>query len=403
MRATRISLFFFLLPGCTPATDLQGTTGDYLASGLGSMIRQDAGPAAGILLDPSIGAADIPLNLTHVLIGFREEVTLAQTTPALFLQSEDGTTLPLQFGQQIPCPNVCYAVRLEDRLLPERRFKVEIAAGGLQFLDGKPVPSGLVGEFLTGALSDDYAPRVDNLTIEAREGCLLFHITSDEAVRSLAEIESGETRLTFQPDGFAAASDFSWRDPKLPWGETALARVHLEDRAGNHTVSPDRSMLLPGPIPSLALVEFMPNPAGSESTQEWIEILNYGDKFVDLGGMYLVDKAGSDTLPAMLLAPGARALIVPEGYNSADPKDIPVRDGTMLVRVSGKLAGDGLSNAGESVMLLHPKGHIISQYGGYVNVSATAWSGKSVNRKAPEQCDNKAAWSMTPELPTPGW
>jgi hypothetical protein len=354
-------------------------------------------------MDPAVGATEIPLNLTRVFVGFREEVTLAEIAPALFLRTADGTTFPLHFGQRVPCGSVCYATLLAERLIPETRFQVEIAAGGLQFLDGKPVPSGQFGEFSTGILADDYAPRVEDLTVEVREGCVLIHVAADEVVLATAEVVGKEKTFSFQTDGFALLHDFSWRDPQLPWGETVDTRIHLEDRAGNQVVSKDRSILLPGPIPTLALVELLPNPAGAEATQEWVEIMNFGTMTVELGGLILADKAGSDVLPPASLPAGGRALIVPEGYDPADPKDVPPREGAILVRVSGKLGGDGLSNAGESVSLTHPKGHLISQYGGYFSVSSTGWSGKSLVRKSPEHCDNKAAWSALPESPTPGW
>jgi hypothetical protein len=95
--------------------------------------------------------------------------------------------------------------------------------------------------------------------------------------------------------------------------------------------------------------------------------------------------------------------LVPEGYDPADGKDPAPREGTLIVRVPGRLAGDGLANTGEPVRLLTPDGFVISQYGGWVDVSATAWSGKSVKRSSPEACDSSDAWGKTPSSPTPGW
>jgi hypothetical protein len=95
--------------------------------------------------------------------------------------------------------------------------------------------------------------------------------------------------------------------------------------------------------------------------------------------------------------------LVPEGYDPAGGKDPAPREGTPIVRVPGRLAGDGLANTGEPVRLLTPDGFVISQYGGWVDVSATAWSGMSVKRSSPAACDCPDAWSKTPSPATPGW
>jgi hypothetical protein len=71
--------------------------------------------------------------------------------------------------------------------------------------------------------------------------------------------------------------------------------------------------------------------------------------------------------------------------------------------VSGRIGSDGLSNAGEPVRLLTAAGDVISQYGGFIDVSAAAWSGKSVKRSSPEACDAAGTWSATPSPATPGW
>ena len=66
-------------------------------------------------------------------------------------------------------------------------------------------------------------------------------------------------------------------------------------------------------------------------------------------------------------------------------------------------ATKNLTGAGEPVRLLNSGGFIISQYGGWVDVSATAWSGKSVKRASPQSCDGPDVWNKTPSMPTPGW
>jgi hypothetical protein len=189
----------------------------------------------------------------------------------------------------------------------------------------------------------------------------------------------------------------------LPAGVRAEAVLRVVDRAGNSAFSLPVALDLPPRLSRLAITEVLANPAGSENTQEFVEIYNAGSEAQALGGLLLADKAGSDVLPEASLSAGAFAILVPEGYDPADGKDPAPREGTLIVRVPGRLAGDGLANTGEPVRLLTPDGFVISQYGGWVDVSATAWSGKSVKRSSPEACDSSDAWGKTPSSPTPGW
>jgi hypothetical protein len=197
--------------------------------------------------------------------------------------------------------------------------------------------------------------------------------------------------------------DFARRLPDLPAGARAEAVLHVADRAGNRAVSAPVALDLPPRFPPLVITEILANPAGSETTQEFVEIVNAGSEPQALGGLFLADKAGSDVLPETLLPAGAYAVLVAESYDLADGKDPAPREGAVLVRVPGRLAGDGLSNAGEPVRLLNASGLVISQFGGWVDVSATAWSGKSVNRVSSQSCDGPDAWNKAPSPPTPGW
>jgi hypothetical protein len=160
--------------------------------------------------------------------------------------------------------------------------------------------------------------------------------------------------------------------------------------------------LPPPPLP-VVITEVLANPAGSENTQEFVELFNRGSAAVSLGGWTLEDKSGKDVLPEATLAPGAYALVVSDSFNPADGKDAAPADGTLLLHVPGRLAGDGLSNSGEPIRLRDASGQVVSQYGGWVDAGATSWSGSSTKRVSAEACDAPDAWSKTPSAPTPGW
>jgi hypothetical protein len=201
----------------------------------------------------------------------------------------------------------------------------------------------------------------------------------------------------------AATLDFAERLPELPASVPAQVAVSVEDRAGNRTVSAPVALDLPPALPRLVITEVLANPAGSETTQEFVELFNADSQPVSLGGLLLADKAGSDVLPEAVLPAGSYGLVVPDKFSAAEGKDTPPRDGTLLLPVPGRLAGDGLANAGETIQLLTKEGYVVSQYGGWVDVSATAWSGKSVKRSDLNACDAAAAWGKTPSPATPGW
>jgi hypothetical protein len=122
---------------------------------------------------------------------------------------------------------------------------------------------------------------------------------------------------------------------------------------------------------------------------------------VPLDGLSIADSHGADLLPAAILAPGEYALVVTSAYDPADGPDVPPRAGTQPLRVDTRLGADGLSNSGEVTRLLLDDA-VISTYGGWVDVSAAAWSGRSVHRLVESACDRASAWNHTPLPATPG-
>jgi hypothetical protein len=108
-------------------------------------------------------------------------------------------------------------------------------------------------------------------------------------------------------------------------------------------------------------------------------------------------------LPDLSVPTNGFALLVAEGFVLDDGKDPAPRDGTVMVRVSGRLGADGFSNAGEPVRLVSKDGAVVSQYGGWVDTSASAWNGMSVQRISLDACDQPSAWTSAPGMPTPGW
>jgi Lamin Tail Domain len=175
------------------------------------------------------------------------------------------------------------------------------------------------------------------------------------------------------------------------------------DLAGN--VGESSAVELPwaeAPVP-IAITELHANPLGPEPAQEFVELENVGPEPLDLGGLALEDEKGMDLLPAAVIAPGERVLVVPAGFDPASEKDTPPAPGTQLVRVDTRLGFDGLSNSGERVQLRGRDGGLVSSYSVATAVSGAAWAGKSVHRVPESGCDQSASWTQHPLPATPGW
>jgi hypothetical protein len=390
---------------CTPATDLQKeqAAAPTPEATSGSLSSPETDALAGTMVEPPSGSVNLPTNLAAIVVRFTEDVQAAGVTLPFVLRPATGDALSLPIGVAVPCAGSCYQILPGGALAPSTLYTLEVLPEALQFLDGKPTPGGSAGSFTTGAEADLFAPRIEAFTVQIAEGCLAAHVTADESVRAEITVTAGDGQALIPAGGFATTIDTTERLPELPTGVSAEAVLRVVDRGGNSAVFAPVALDLPPQLPSLVITEVLANPAGSENTQEFVEIYNAGSEAVALGGLLLADKAGSDTLPDASLPAGAYAVIVPENYDAADGKDPAPRDGTVIVRVPGRLAGDGLANSGEPVRLLSADGFVISQYGGWVDVSATAWSGKSVKRASPDACDGAGAWSNTPTSPTPGW
>jgi hypothetical protein len=395
-----------LLLACSPETDLQKehTVAAGAEGGDGQLSGSSGNPQSGQLVDPPSGAADIATNLASVVLRFPEAVMAAGAGPGALLQPAGSPNpMSLQLGAEIPCAAKCYAMSLAAELAAFTAYTVEVPANALQFLDGKPVQAGDAGSFTTGAATDLFAPRVEAFTLQVAEGCATVHVAADEQVRGQVALSSNGVETALVSASVGLTLDFSQRLPDLPADPHAQAVACIADRSGNQAMSAPLVFALPPPIPRVVITEVLANPVGSETTQEFVELYNASAAMVALGGWSVEDKAGKDILPDVALPPGAYALIVSDAYNPADGKDPAPAEGTLLVHVTGRIGSHGLSNSGEAIRLVNADGQVVSQYGGWVDASATAWSGKSTKRVSVDACDAVDAWSNTPSAPTPGW
>ena len=400
------SLLLLVGAGCSPSIDLAAERGASSAP-TGAKMASDAGAVVGLpdLVDPPPGATQVPPNLAKVVLRFSEPVQLPDAGVSFNLRANDGTEVALALGDGDtgPCSGSCYAVLPAGALEPTTSYVVEIGADALHFAGGKPVPAGQVGSFTTADAPDEYAPLIVGFAMTLVEECAQAQFETDEPAWGQIIIAAGDQVVSLDLGAMGTKFDLLTHLPELPADVDAQAVARATDRAGNSADSPPVALHLPPKLPRLVITEVLANPAGSEYTQEFVELENLEADPVSLAGMLIEDKTGSDVLPDMAVPAGGFALIVAANFVADDGKDPVPRDGAVIVPVSGRIGADGLSNSGEPVRLVSSSGVVVSQYGGWVDVSASAWNGMSVNRVSVDACDQPNAWSSTPEMPTPGW
>lgn len=396
-----------LFVACNPRVDLaaeRDTPDAALATGAAGPTTPSAAVGVPELVDPSLNARLIPPNLARVVLRFLGPLRPPDSSAPLKLRGSDGSQVDMALGPTVACAGSgsCYAATPAAPLSPATSYTVEVIPDGLRMEAGKPVPAGDVGSFSTGDSVDEYAPLITGVEVSLSEGCVLARFITDEAAWPALMVTAGEQVVQMGLGPIGSKFDVAARLCDLPPDVDATVSVRATDRAGNPTDSAGLPVHLPPKLPRLVITEVLGNPAGSEGTQEFVELRNLESEPVSLAGVTIEDKTGSDVLPDVMVPAGGFALVLPDAYVLDDGKDPPPRENAVLARVSGKLGADGLANAGESVRLAK-MGYVISQYGGWVNTNATAWNGRSVHRISVDSCDQPSAWTSSPQTPTPGW
>ncbi|HVU49202.1 MAG TPA: hypothetical protein VHL80_00860 [Polyangia bacterium] len=392
MRALRLlqaSLAAALVPGaagCAPQTDLTG-------AGPGADVA--GGATSGTLVDPLAGAADVPVNLMAVTLRFASPVTLPASALAVCGQA------PGTVADAPACDGgACYTAALTAPLPARASCRVELGAGAVDGA-GHALAGGLVGSFDTADAPDDTPPVLSAVSIQTAGPCLAVTFATDEPATGTVVLAAGDVTAPWPAGTGRTSFDVAVPVGALPPASPATVIVRAVDRAGNAAESAPLAWQTPAALPPLAITEVLANPLGPEPAQEWVELRNLGGDPVATEGLSIADSRGADALPAVTLDAGAYALVVTSAYDPGNGADPPPRTGTPLLRVDSRIGADGLSNGGEVVRLLRGDA-VVSSYGGWIDVSPSAWAGRSVQRLVETACDSKDAWNHTPLLPTPG-
>jgi hypothetical protein len=202
----------------------------------------------------------------------------------------------------------------------------------------------------------------DRVVVRPPDGAMLWTIDTGEG--SVVRQSRGARPFVVRP--IAASGHF---------------RIVTLDEGGNLVES--EIDVTPAPARAHVVInEVMANPAGSEREQEWIELFNDGNFAVTLAGFTLEIGARTTALSQGVLAPGAFALVVPQGFVEDDGVDPPPAPDTLVLRVA-TLGGDGLSNEGERIALRDASNAVISTF-----PAIKTKNGVSIARSAPDALDD---------------
>jgi hypothetical protein len=337
-------------------------------------LQVDADPEAGARATaswPADGASGIGTNLEAAVIAFDGIVYGAED--GVWLEGPDGLAAPAQIEtgacEEIAPPHAgafCARITPAHRLVPTAEYRLAVGSAAR---DGRGSPVGPFRAFFRTAAGPDVWPpsplppncAVDELALGI--GCVgtddtsvTVRATLDEA--AVARLELGTRALgAVAPNGRLVL-----RVTGLAPDTRYAARLALRDAAGNESLT-TFELRTQAALPEISIVEVLADPLGPEPQQEFVELLNYGRTAIDLAGFALADRAdlpGSIITTHARVEPQARALLVADGYDPNEGRDVPPPPGALLVRVGASLANAGLRNAGEPLFLRDPLGRRVS-------------------------------------------
>jgi hypothetical protein len=337
-------------------------------------LRTDGSPDAGAATLgswPADGASGVGAGLAEVVVYFDGELMGADA--ALWLEGPDGLAVPANVRVEsrrvaLDAGEATHCATLVPRggLAASARYAIR---AGADLRDARGAPIGpWRATFTTGASVDRRRPSLVPLVCDLDEttlpwGCALMteraasvRVRADEPARLWLRANGTRTeRVSPRGDArFAIAA-------LAPDTQVAL-EVAVRDAAGNEATFAGEIRTTP-PLATLAITEVRANPRGAEPEQEFVEVWNYGQAPVDLVGFSLSDRGEAEGTPftaSAIIPPGARVLLVPDGFDARDALDAQPPPGAPLVRVGASLADSGLSNGGEPLFLRDPAGRRVS-------------------------------------------
>ena len=337
------------------------------------------------LVAPPAGASDVVRNLRRVSLRFNRPVTGADEE-SLRLVDEEGESIAARVAAADDAPRGFHLL-LQAPLRALRRYHVEAGDRVRDEAGQPPYAYDPAPGFTAGIEVRELSPTISMIELQASSGCLVASFTSARPAAA---------RLCVDGDCVDREEPRVLHRLERPLGFGAAAQVKLEAR-DESSAAPAHAGPLPAPATStrtLVITEVLAHARSGALAGQFVELRNVGAAPVATGGLELHDERGGSALPDAVVAPGAFALVVPQGYAPAggpegDPSPAP---GTTLLRVAaGHLGGNGVRQSGEAIELREADGRPLSRFS---TVGVTLSAGQSARRAAP--CDRDGAWESTP-------
>ncbi|MFH2009545.1 MAG: lamin tail domain-containing protein [bacterium] len=378
----------------------QGFTYDFVAE------AAPAAPPVAVLVVPSPESVQVPPNLAEVVVGFTQPVFGALPAGIWLTDGQRRAAAEVRAAAG-RCPEAhpsCVAITLTATLAPSTRYSLAWDAS-LTDTQGEPVPwSAAPPGFTTGAEADLQPPEVIGAEPAAAEGCLVLTFSTDEPARSVLRLLTpGSPAQESTPGEWSETHRLVANPPP----ETAELFVRVWDLFDNAADYGPYGLEALSFEPTVVISEVRANPAGAEPAQELVELVNLGSTPTGLQGWRITDDPSreGDTLPAVMLAPGAVVLVVPQTFDQLDDADPQPDPAALIVRVDdGTLGSGGLSNSGEPVHLFDDGGVERSYFPGTADDGTVPANGQSVIRVVSGDCLSRGPWVHHPGgTSSPGW
>lgn len=333
-------------------------------------VSPDASAGAAVVASfPADGTLDVPTNVEALLIAFDGALELGGLATTLRYADDMHDAMALAHDTTLArCAplglvgEACLAVRPRTTLPAATRLEL-VTNELLRDATGAPLPVHTL-RFTTALGEDVSAPRLRepvscpiDASRDTTHGCI---VATDRSWRMALSVEEpvrlelaapGQVLRALAPRG---AAELVLLDRAPSW--RAEATLTLVDLAGLRATVP--LVLETSPtLVSLTITEVCANPEGPEPTQEWVELANFGAMPASLEGLAISDRAdaiGTRLGSSRVLVPGARVLLVGEGFD-ADRAGVPA--GAALLVVGRSIVPSGISNTGEPLYLRDGAGH----------------------------------------------
>jgi hypothetical protein len=327
-----------------------------------------AGAAVSCLFPPD-GAAGVTTQLDFAVLAF--DGSIEGVAAGVWLEDSHGWAVPARV-ESVPCAALETGAETCVRLIPERPLMAlshyALRTGrSLRDAHGAEVEA-VDASFSTGSETD--LPRLewqrDRCALDQTAtpvGCALIgdhrielRIRPNAPARVTLQLD--EQRVARLAGGLPVDVAFDNLEPNTQ--HTLLATA---SGVGSETQAVDVALTTAAELATLSIGEVLADPIGSEPSQEYIELANYGRQPIALLGCSLSDKPdelGMRIEHDVTLPAGARALLVSDAFEIESALDVPPAPGAILVRMGAALTRAGLANSGEALFLRDPERHRLS-------------------------------------------